>query len=98
MALRIVLWLLNLRSKNYFHDKNEKKGTKVNKIDIDLEFQEAVLPVLEIVYFVSHVIKILLLALSFKWPGVTRTFLAFSLFTLAQLNMLPNKDHKSQLT
>lgn len=91
MAARLVLLIVYYYSESYYIKR--AKLLRVNNFaDVDLEFQEAVLPVVEIAYFVCRVAQLVLLLLTFKWPGLAGIIYASDLLCLALWTFVPCYD------
>lgn len=91
LAARLILTLVGIFSKSYFIRKARLLKDN-NFADVDLEFQEAVLPVVYIVHSLCRLAQLVLLILTFKWPKLARAIYATDLLTLAVWSLVPNYD------
>ena len=63
-------------------------------IDFDYEIAQALFPVCRVIMIVSHLVRFLLLLVSFKWPKVCKIFLAFEITTLLiDKGLIRNQDY-----
>ena len=88
IAAELASVSLALFYKSYFI-KEAKLLKDNNFADVNLEFQEAVLPVVEIAFIVGRLVQFLLLLLSFKWPWLVNGAYATELIVLAIWNLVP---------
>ena len=96
IAAGLVFVSLAFFSNSYFI-KNAKLPKENNFADVNLEFQEAVLPVVEIAFVVSRVGQFVILLLSFKWPWLANGAFASELIILALWNLVPSLDQSQQV-
>lgn len=87
---------MNLYSKSYFIERAKSLRTN-NYADVDLGFQEVVLPVIECTFIGTRAAQLILLLLSFKWPKLAGAFFVSELFLTLQSDMVPRFDHSQHI-
>ena len=90
-AIKLILVAMSYDSDYYFIDKAEKQREK-NFADVNLEFQEAILPTVKSAHTFINVALLLLLLLSFKWPKLGRTFFATDMINISLYFMVSSDE------
>ena len=88
LVLRLIFYVLHVYSKHYFV-KEAKLLQENNFADVDLELQKMILPSVEAIIFLSKVVELVILLLTYKWPRLAAVVFPYSLFVFLVFNLVP---------
>lgn len=94
---RLLAILLDYNSGNYYI-KRAKLLRENNFADVNLEYQEAVLPTVEVAYVVIRVAVLLFQLLALKWPKLAGAFYTLELIGVALWNSVPIFEQSQQIS
>ena len=91
IALSLVFNVSLINSESYYVRK-VKRLQENNFADIDLEFQNMILPSVEFIVIFGLVVELVILLLTFKWPKLARVVFPFELFITLVFKLVPEYE------
>ena len=91
LALYFIFFVIHINSKSYFIEK-VKLLHENNFADVDLEFQNMVLPSVEAIVILGLVVELVILLLTYKWPKLARVVFPFDLFITFVFKLVPDYE------
>ena len=91
IALSLVFNVSLINSESYYVRK-VKRLQENNFADVDLEFQNMILPSVEFIVIFGLVVELVILLLTFKWPKLARVVFPFDLFITFVFKLVPDYE------